>query len=54
MTPQPNRYQTVKQAPDGSSLNFQGLSDAEQKIMGCTSPPLSKEVRDILDDLQNN
>ena len=51
MTPQPSRYSTVKQ-PQNTSLTAQGFDREEQK--GGCSPPMTKEIRDILDDLQNN
>lgn len=37
MTPQPNRYQTMKQSPpEAGNLNMQGpSSDADQNTMGC-------------------
>ena len=47
MTPQPNRYSTVKQPPH-ASLTAQGFDKEEQKG---GSPQMSKEIRDILDDL---
>ena len=48
MTPQPNRYSTVKQQSQNASLTAQGFDKEEHKG---GSPPMSKEIRDILDDL---
>jgi len=50
MNSQPNRYGTLKGQMEGTLSN----GEHEENKMGSMSPPLSKEVRDILDDLQNN
>ena len=50
MTPQPNRYSTVKQL--ASSLTNTPGSDTEEQKGG--TPAMTKDVRDILEELQNN
>lgn len=35
-------------------MTIHGVGEHEQMLMGAQSPPMSKEVRDILSDLQNN
>ena len=47
MTPQPNRYSTVKQ-PQNANATAPSFEKEEKKG---GSPSMSKEIRDILDDL---
>mgnify|MGYP000568926949 CR=1 FL=1 len=55
MTPQPNKYSTAKSNTNGGpSLTATGSFDGGEEQKGGGSPPMCKDIRDIIEDLQNN
>ena len=57
MTPQPNKYATTKQSSQAAASNLTATNSfdgTEEHKGGGGSPPMSKDIRDIIEDLQNN
>lgn len=54
MTPQPNRYASVKQQAASTTVKGFGETDTEESKVAGTPGAVSKELKDILEDLQNN
>lgn len=51
MTPQPNKYSAAK---PGASLTATGSFDTATEEQKGGSPAMTKDIRDIIEDLQNN